>query len=166
MGSGDRGWRANFDWFVANDTNIRRVLEGCYDTRAGTTDFSGAGHRGPEALYVGAPPAAALCGVRVNPATLERIHARDAAARAARVRQNAREVAGGSGDADQGARYITTANAEVANSVARGIATNSGNQLDGQRDDPHDDPHEDQNEEVNSRLRAGVQEHICEEKAS
>src|SRR5665213_4135055 len=30
-GGGDRGWRANFDWFVGNDTNIRRVLEGCYE---------------------------------------------------------------------------------------------------------------------------------------
>jgi hypothetical protein len=30
-GSNDRGWRANFDWFVANSRNVYRVLEGTYD---------------------------------------------------------------------------------------------------------------------------------------
>ena len=42
-GAGDRGWRANFDWFIANDTNVRRVLEGCYDSNiAGIARTGGA----------------------------------------------------------------------------------------------------------------------------
>jgi hypothetical protein len=84
-GGGDRGWRANFDWFVANDTNVRRVLEGCYEPRGAAANSSRAGERGPAALYAGASPPAALCGVRVKPATLERIRAREAAAKAART---------------------------------------------------------------------------------
>jgi hypothetical protein len=84
-GGGDRGWRANFDWFVANDTNVRRVLEGCYEPHDAAANFSRAGERTPAALYAGAAPPAALCGVRVKPATLERIRAREASARAARL---------------------------------------------------------------------------------
>ncbi len=34
-GEGERGWKADFDWFVANDTNYLRVLEGKYDGDAG-----------------------------------------------------------------------------------------------------------------------------------
>jgi hypothetical protein len=34
-GAGDRGWRANFDWFIANDTNCVAVLEGKYDDAKG-----------------------------------------------------------------------------------------------------------------------------------
>ena len=30
-GAGARGWRADFDWFIANDTNIVAVIEGKYD---------------------------------------------------------------------------------------------------------------------------------------
>ena len=30
-GAGGRGWKANFDWFIANDTNCVAVLEGKYD---------------------------------------------------------------------------------------------------------------------------------------
>jgi hypothetical protein len=30
-GAGERGWKANFDWFIANDTNYIAVLEGKYD---------------------------------------------------------------------------------------------------------------------------------------
>jgi hypothetical protein len=30
-GEGERGWRASFDWFVANQVNIYKVLEGKYD---------------------------------------------------------------------------------------------------------------------------------------
>ena len=33
-GEGDRGWKADFDWFVANDHNVIRVLEGRYDSGA------------------------------------------------------------------------------------------------------------------------------------
>jgi hypothetical protein len=31
-GEGSRGWRANFDWFVANHVNVYAVLEGKYDS--------------------------------------------------------------------------------------------------------------------------------------
>jgi hypothetical protein len=34
-GAGARGWRADFDWFVANDTNIVAVIEGKYDRGKG-----------------------------------------------------------------------------------------------------------------------------------
>ena len=30
-GAGPAGWRANFDWFIANGTNYCKVLEGRYD---------------------------------------------------------------------------------------------------------------------------------------
>jgi hypothetical protein len=30
-GEGARGWRASFDWFVANQVNVYSVLEGKYD---------------------------------------------------------------------------------------------------------------------------------------
>jgi len=33
-GEGSRGWRASFDWFVANQVNIYAVLEGKYDGAA------------------------------------------------------------------------------------------------------------------------------------
>ncbi len=32
LGAGPAGWRANFDWLVANDTNYLKVLEGRYDS--------------------------------------------------------------------------------------------------------------------------------------
>jgi hypothetical protein len=108
-GGGERGWRANFDWLIANDTNARRVLEGCYDSNivgatgatgvANAADGSAAANpnglhlalpydsvairRGPAALYAGASPVT-LRGVRVKPEALERMRARDAAQRAAR----------------------------------------------------------------------------------
>jgi len=34
-GKNDRGWTATFDWFIANDTNYVKALEGTYDNRAG-----------------------------------------------------------------------------------------------------------------------------------
>ena len=30
-GGGDRGWVADFDWFIKNDTNVSSILEGKYD---------------------------------------------------------------------------------------------------------------------------------------
>jgi hypothetical protein len=33
-GAGDRGWRANFDWFIKDDTNVMAVLEGKYDGKS------------------------------------------------------------------------------------------------------------------------------------
>ena len=34
-GAGDRGWKATFDWLIANDTNCVAVLEGKYDSAKG-----------------------------------------------------------------------------------------------------------------------------------
>jgi hypothetical protein len=44
-GEGARGWRASFDWFVANHVNIYAVLEGKYDGPAsGPTNGNGGTH--------------------------------------------------------------------------------------------------------------------------
>jgi hypothetical protein len=37
-GAGQRGWKANFDWLIANDTNCLAVLEGKYDGGKGHID--------------------------------------------------------------------------------------------------------------------------------
>jgi hypothetical protein len=37
-GAGPAGWRANFDWIIANDTNYLKVLEGRYDSGEGARD--------------------------------------------------------------------------------------------------------------------------------
>jgi hypothetical protein len=42
-GEGDRGWKADFDWLIANDRNVIRVLEGRYDTGARASPSNGAG---------------------------------------------------------------------------------------------------------------------------
>jgi hypothetical protein len=56
-GEGARGWRASFDWFVANQVNIYGVLEGKYDgpaaspNKGGVNDnasFYGGGSRQPD----------------------------------------------------------------------------------------------------------------------
>src|SRR6185437_714899 len=88
-GGGDRGWRANFDWFISGDTNIQKVLEGCYEqprydepaaTRAAACRSAMGRRAGAVAeVYAGAGPTAAASGARVKPATLERIRAREAA---------------------------------------------------------------------------------------
>jgi hypothetical protein len=88
-GDGNRGWRASFDWLIANRSNARKVLEGEYapspagaaSTRA-RTSRSRAERHVPADLYTGIGPRAAECGVRVNPAALERIRERQAQARA------------------------------------------------------------------------------------
>ena len=42
----DKGWRADFDWLVKNDTNAVRVLEGRYDaTRTGDPGGAGRGRK-------------------------------------------------------------------------------------------------------------------------
>jgi len=89
-GEGARGWRANFDWFIANDTNVRKVIEGVYDAadtgvrlgglRTGTEARYGRRAALPD-IYVGAGPVAADYGVHVKPEALARIRARDAARR-------------------------------------------------------------------------------------
>jgi hypothetical protein len=33
-GANDRGWVATFDWLMANDENVAKVIEGKYDDRA------------------------------------------------------------------------------------------------------------------------------------
>ena len=33
LGLNDRGWKADFDWLIANDTNAAKVLEGKYDSQ-------------------------------------------------------------------------------------------------------------------------------------
>ena len=44
-GEGARGWRASFDWFVANHVNIYAVLEGKYDgPAAGPSNGNGGSH--------------------------------------------------------------------------------------------------------------------------
>ena len=44
-GEGARGWRASFDWFVANHSNVYAVLEGKYDgPAAGSNHREGASH--------------------------------------------------------------------------------------------------------------------------
>ena len=42
-GEGDRGWKADFDWFIANDRNVIRVLEGRYDSGAKASPGDSAG---------------------------------------------------------------------------------------------------------------------------
>ena len=97
-GEGNRGWQATFDWLIANRTNARKVLEGEYaphlsrlprssfgpQDKSGQVGASAPAHaikpraerRVPADLYTGIGPRAADCGVRVNPAALERIRAR------------------------------------------------------------------------------------------
>ena len=92
-GGGNRGWQASFDWLIANRSNARKVLEGQYAPRpaglAAGTRARASRSRGsrverhvPADLYTGIGPRAAECGVRVNPAALERIRERQAQARA------------------------------------------------------------------------------------
>jgi hypothetical protein len=85
-GDGSRGWQADFDWLIANRTNARKVLAGEYAPRASAhaaNERAGArrsrtARRVPADLYTGIGPRAADCGVRVNPAALERIRTRQA----------------------------------------------------------------------------------------
>ena len=74
-GSGARGWCVTFDWLVAKDDNVRKVLSGRYEQHVTQRPL-------PEAS-VGTAPVAAAFGARVNPAALERIRAREAFAAAA-----------------------------------------------------------------------------------
>jgi hypothetical protein len=86
-GEGARGWRANFDWFIANDTNVRKVIEGVYEPAERQVTASGGSGARPmdrtlySELTVGAGPVAAEYGARVRPEAIERIRAREAARR-------------------------------------------------------------------------------------
>lgn len=81
-GEGARGWRASFDWFIANDTNLRKVIEGVYEpaeTRASPrAEFASSARDRVlySELHVGTGPVAADYGARVRPEVLERIRAR------------------------------------------------------------------------------------------
>jgi hypothetical protein len=80
-GDGSRGWQASFDWLIANRSNVRKVLEGEYapQGRARARKSRARDERpGPADLYTGAGPRPVDCGVRVNPAALARIRAREA----------------------------------------------------------------------------------------
>jgi hypothetical protein len=80
MGDNPRGWQASFDWLIARRINMLKVLCGDYDShRPRRARKSRAERRGPADLYTGMGPRPADCGVRVNPAALERIRARQAA---------------------------------------------------------------------------------------
>lgn len=85
-GAGERGWRASFDWLIADAGNARKVLGGEYaPSQQLSQPFT---HRPATKsraekqvladLYAGTGPRPADCGVRVNPAALERIRAREA----------------------------------------------------------------------------------------
>ena len=73
-GGGDRGWCVTFDWLVANDVNIRKVLDGRYHAAAAPLPAT--------AIASGKALAAADFGVRLSPAALERIRAREGIAQA------------------------------------------------------------------------------------
>ena len=81
-GQGARGWRASFDWFIANDTNVRKVNEGVYEPSASPAPAQvGFALRERERalyseLHVGTGPVAADYGARVKPEAIERIRAR------------------------------------------------------------------------------------------
>jgi hypothetical protein len=80
-GDSSRGWQANFDWLIANRSNVRKVLAGEYapQGRARSGKSRARDERpGPADLYTGAGPRPGDCGVRVNPAALARIRAREA----------------------------------------------------------------------------------------
>lgn len=79
-GDGSRGWQASFDWLIANRSNVQKVLEGEYapQGRARARKARARDERpGPADLHTGAGPRPVDCGVRVNPATLARIRARE-----------------------------------------------------------------------------------------
>ncbi len=81
-GAGERGWRASFDWLIADAGNARKVLHGEYAPSQQSSQRPATKSRserhGLADLYAGTGPRPADCGVRVNPAALERIRAREA----------------------------------------------------------------------------------------
>jgi len=91
-GDNTRGWQASFDWLIANRRNVRKVLEGEYAPHDQARAAKSRAERGGLAdLYTGTGPRPADCGVRVNPAALERIRAREE--RRARAGASARVAA-------------------------------------------------------------------------
>jgi len=92
-GEGPGGWRANFDWLVANDTNYLKVIEGRYDAGAGvsakgaTPSIGGAGSWAVQAivrdesvrreLNAGAGPISMQESTRVRVGVIQRALHRD-----------------------------------------------------------------------------------------
>jgi len=85
-GAGERGWRASFDWFVSNGTNVRKVLEGRYDSPATagaarpahfSEKYGASAGRSASGALVGAGPQAAAFGARAKAAAVERSWSRD-----------------------------------------------------------------------------------------
>jgi hypothetical protein len=58
-GAGPAGWRANFDWIIANDTKYVKILEGRYDSGEGAHDASHAASGNSDVGAGLAPPGAA-----------------------------------------------------------------------------------------------------------
>jgi hypothetical protein len=82
-GDNPRGWQADFDWLVGRRVHMLKVLAGEYDSpeqqRPASKSSAGrprAERHVPADVYTGIGPRPADCGVRVNPAALERIRAR------------------------------------------------------------------------------------------
>lgn len=48
-GDNDRGWKADFDWIITNDTNYAKVLEGKYNDNNGKTISTGQGQSNSQA---------------------------------------------------------------------------------------------------------------------
>jgi hypothetical protein len=84
-GEGVRGWRASFDWLIANDTNARKVIEGAYETVQTRSAAQARAGISPKdrvlysEIHAGAGPIAADSGVRAKPEAIERMRAREAA---------------------------------------------------------------------------------------
>jgi hypothetical protein len=76
-GEGPAGWRANFDWLVANDTNYLKVLEGRYDSGAGSSSNVNAMSPREEAvrreLSAGAGPLSEQNSTRVRAGVIDRV---------------------------------------------------------------------------------------------
>jgi hypothetical protein len=72
-GAGPAGWRANFDWFIANGTNYCKVLEGRYDAAgaampdAGRTSFPPIGKPATERIANERPQGQRPCATQTLP---------------------------------------------------------------------------------------------------
>ncbi len=96
-GVGGRGWCVSFDWLVANDTNVRKVLEGRYDTptvgtagwQSGGPGARASGHGAISKVHADAGPVAAATGARLKVGTLQRIRARQEQRLSDDVKENA-----------------------------------------------------------------------------
>ena len=114
-GDGDRGWQANFDWLVANRGNVRKVLAGEYAPRLRARATKPRAERaGLADLYAGMGPSAAECGVRANPAALERIRAREARIAAACAGSRGADAASVGGAAPKAIAFDAPARASPA----------------------------------------------------